>query len=104
MTTEELKAEALRVKDDIAEFTAAPNAMKPVIEKLKAYQQENRRPTLLYELTYLNGPAGRSRNEVLAMNSGNIVEEYEAMVQLMNEFTQLCDEIQLIPEDVDPIS
>ena len=104
MTTEELKAEALRVKNAIAEFFEAPNAMKPVIEKLKAYQQENRRPTLLYELTYLNGPAGRSRNEVLVMYGGNYVEVYEAMEQLIQVFDQLCDEIQLIPEEVDPIS
>ena len=104
MTTEELKAEALRVKNAIAEFFEAPNSTKPVIEKLKAYEQENRKSSLRYEVTDLNGPAGRARNEVLVMFGGNFVEEYEAMVQLMNEFTQLCDEIQLIPEEVDPIS
>lgn len=104
MTTEELKAEALRVKNAIAEFTAAPNAMKPVIEKLKAYKQENRRSSLRYEVTDLKGPAGRSRNEVLVMFGGNYVEVYEAMEQLIQVFDQLCDEIQLIPEEVDPIS
>lgn len=104
MTTEELKAEALRVKNAIAEFFEAPNAMKPVIEDLKAYKQKNRKSALRYEVTDLNGPAGRARNEVLVMFGGNYVEVYEAMEQLIQVFDQLCDEIQLIPEDVDPIS
>lgn len=103
MTTEELKAEALRVKNAIAEFIEASKVTKTVIEKLKAYKQGNRKSALRYEVTDLNGPAGRMRKEVL-ISGGNFVEEYEAMEQLMNEFTQLCDEIQLIPEEVDPIS
>lgn len=97
MSTEELKAEALKVKNAIAEFFEAPNSTKPVIEKLKTYQQENRKSSLRYEVTDLNGPAGRARNEVLVKNGGNYVEVYEAMEQLMNEFAQLCDEVQLIP-------
>lgn len=103
MTTEELKAEALRVKNAIAEFIEASKVTKTVIEKLKAFEQENRRSSLRYEVEDLNGPAGRMRKETLIMG-GNFVEEYEAMEQLMNESTQLCDEIQLIPEEVDPIS
>jgi hypothetical protein len=97
MTTEDLKAEALRVKNAIAEFIEASKVTKTVFEKLKTYKQENRKSALRYEVTDLNGPAGRTRNEVLTMYGGNFVEEYEAMEQLMNEFAQLCDEIKLIP-------
>ncbi|WP_294081491.1 hypothetical protein [Proteiniphilum sp. UBA5384] len=104
MSTEELKSESLRVKNAIAEFITAQGATKRVIEKLRTYKQENPKPSLVFEVTDLNGPAGRARNEVLVMAGGNFVEEYEAMVQLMNEFTQLCDEISLIPVDIEPIS
>ena len=99
MTIQELKTEALRLKGEIEALNSLLIKLtKTEIQRIETYVNENQGTILDYvvrDTKYRGNPDHPKK--ITSFSGGSIVEEFRAIEELLSEFSELCDEINLIP-------